>query len=70
MLKPLSHQCLVSAATLPGTEAILQQLPTEHSQALERTIRQGVRQAVLSCAEGRETLDRQFHPLAQARARA
>jgi hypothetical protein len=67
---PSYHQRLISRATLLGTEAILQQLPTEYSQALERAIHQGVRHAVLSYAEGRESLDRQTHPRAQMRVRA
>ena len=66
----MHHERLLNQATMLGTEAILQQLPAEHSRELERAIRQGVRQAVLYYAEGVDTLDRQLHPLTHGRARS
>jgi hypothetical protein len=54
---------LLNEATLLGTESILEQMPVEHSAALEQTIRQGVRQAVLRYADGIDTIERQIHPL-------
>jgi hypothetical protein len=69
-MPPAYHPRLLNEATLLGTDLILQQLPAEYSQALEETIRQGVRQAVLHYAHGLDTLARQLRPLDQAKARA
>jgi hypothetical protein len=52
-----------------GTEAILQQLPAEHTPELERAIHQSVRQAVLYYADGLTTSSRQLEPLRHGRAR-
>jgi hypothetical protein len=69
-MPPAYHPRLLNEATLLGTDLILQQLPAEYSQALEETIRQGVRQALLHYAHGLDTLARQLRPLDQAKARA
>lgn len=65
----MPHERLLNQTTMLGTEAILQQLPAEHSPELEQAIRESVRQAVLYYAEGLDTIDRQLRPLAQQRAR-
>ncbi len=57
------HQRLMNEAMQTGTDQILQQMPVEHSDALEQVIRRGIRQAVLHYAHGLETLERQLHPL-------
>jgi hypothetical protein len=69
-MPPAYHPRLLNEATMLGTEEILRQIPAEYSQALEETIRQGVRQAVLHYAHCLDTLARQLHPLDQAKARA
>jgi hypothetical protein len=66
----MPHQRLLNEATQLGTEEILQQLPTEHSDALEFAIRQAVRRAVLHYALGLDTLSQQLHPLAHGSTRA
>ncbi len=66
----MHHERLLNQAAMLGTEAILQQLPAEHSPELEQAIRQSVRQAVLYYAEGLEALDRQLGPFTHGRARA
>ncbi len=66
----MRHERLLNQATMRGTEAILQQLPPEHSPELEQIIHQSVRQAVLYYADGLAALSRQLEPLRQRRARA
>jgi len=65
----MPHERLVNQAAMLGTEAILQQLPAEHTPALERAIHQSVRQAVLHYAQELEALNRRLRPLAHAGAR-
>ena len=61
-MSPSLHQRLVNEATQHGTEEVLRQMPAEYSPELEIAVRQGVRQAVLYYALGRDTLSRQLHP--------
>jgi hypothetical protein len=63
----MRHERLLNQATMHGTDAVLQQLPAEHSPELEKAIRQGVRQAVLYYAHSLDTIDRQLRPLAHPR---
>jgi len=69
-MSSLLHQQLLNEATLHGTEEVLRLMPAEYSPELEHAIRQGVRQAVLSYADGLDRLSRQLPPLERRKVRA
>lgn len=69
-MPPLLHQRLLNEATAHGTGEVLRRIPAEYSPGLEQAIRLGVRQAVLYCAGGLNSLSRQVHPLVREKARA
>jgi hypothetical protein len=56
------HQRLLNESAHLGTEEILRQLPADQRPALEQSIHQAVRQAVLDYAHGLATLSRQLYP--------
>jgi hypothetical protein len=63
------YQRLLHESTQLGAEKILGKLPADLQPALEQSVHQAVREAVVHYAEGMDTLSRQLNPIQHARSR-
>jgi hypothetical protein len=63
------HQRLINEASQLGAEQILRHLTPDQRAALEDSIHQAVRQAVIYYAHGLTTVSRQLYPIRHGRER-